>query len=188
MTLTVLSPPGEEPVSLSAAKAFLRIAHTGEDDLVGNLIAGARSQIEQAAGLALVERTLRRTYSSWPRSIRRRGVRLTPGPAKMLLAVRVVEADGVETDYTGHFQIDDGRICLRPWRLAPPVPIGGHIEVDFVAGFGLQAQVPEDLVLAVKRMTQMAYDLRALPDRRQRDDGLPEDVRAILNARQGARL
>lgn len=46
-------------MTLAAAKDFLRIGHEGEDELVVRLLQSARARIEQAAGLALVEQTLR---------------------------------------------------------------------------------------------------------------------------------
>ena len=51
--LTVIAPPAETAVPVSKAKAFLRIGHEGEDELVADLIARATARVEQAAGLAL---------------------------------------------------------------------------------------------------------------------------------------
>ena len=39
MSLTILSPPAQEPVSLQEAKDHLRITHTDEDAVIGALIA-----------------------------------------------------------------------------------------------------------------------------------------------------
>jgi uncharacterized phiE125 gp8 family phage protein len=44
--LTVISPPAGEAVSLSQAKAFLRIGHDGEDALVSDLIGQATVRVE----------------------------------------------------------------------------------------------------------------------------------------------
>ena len=64
--LTVITPPAGEPLSLDAAKEFLRLGTDAKDGLVARLIASARAQIEAASGLALVSRTLRRTWTRWP--------------------------------------------------------------------------------------------------------------------------
>ena len=61
MTITTLVAPAAKPVGLAEAKEYLRIGYDGEDELVTGLIAGARSRIEAAAGLALIARTVRLT-------------------------------------------------------------------------------------------------------------------------------
>ena len=55
--LTVMAPPDEPAVSLASAKAYLRIGHSGEDDLVLDLVDAATKRLEQIAGLALVRQT-----------------------------------------------------------------------------------------------------------------------------------
>lgn len=187
MNLTVITPPAEEPVSLAAAKDFLRLGHAGEDGLVAALISSARVRVEQASGLALISRTLRRVWRRWPAEISGLGVTLAPGASGELRSVRIVDGAEVYTDHTGRFQIDCGRLCLRAWSMVPAVPEGGRVEVEFVAGFGDAADVPEDLILAVKRLVADAYNKRAEIGHNT-DERLPDDVQAILDARRGVRL
>ena len=52
--LTVITPPAEEPLTLAAAKDFLRLGTNAEDALVGELIKAGRAQVEASTGLALV--------------------------------------------------------------------------------------------------------------------------------------
>jgi uncharacterized phiE125 gp8 family phage protein len=59
MIVTTLAAPAAEPVGLAEAKDYLRISGDGEDGLVGHLIAAARSRIEEAAGVAMITRSLR---------------------------------------------------------------------------------------------------------------------------------
>ena len=187
--LTVISPPGAEPVSLASAKAFLRIGHEGEDGLVADLIASARARVEQASGLALVSRHVQASWARWPAGIAGRGVRLPIGPVTALVSVRVVDADGAAEDHTGRFRLECGRACLRPWSMVPAVPDGGRIEIVFEAGFGDAAAVPEDLREAVLLTARETYEARDLGARRTRDEGpLPERAEAILQARRGVRL
>ena len=63
MTLTVMTPPDGEALSLDAAKDYLRIGTGGEDALVTALIASARARLEAASGLVLVTRTLKDVLS-----------------------------------------------------------------------------------------------------------------------------
>lgn len=181
MTLTVISPPGEEALSLVAAKAFLRIGHDGEDALVAGLSASVRARLEEAAGLALVTRTLRKSWRGWPCSIRGRGVQLRPGPAAALVAVRTVDGEGAETDVTSHFELSGGRLRVKRASWCPPVPAGGRVEADFDAGFGAAADIPGDLMLALKHMLVSAY-------RRDGADALPPEASAIIAARREVRI
>ena len=177
MTLTVLTPPGEEALPLAEAKAFLRIGHDGEDVLVADLAAGARARLEEAAGLALVTRTLRRTYYAWPTPVMRRGIALRPGPAASLTGVRTVDAAETATDFTDRFQLAAGRLCLRPGAALPSLSSGSRVEIDFVSGFGAASEIPDDLVHALKLILLDAY-------RRNGEVGLPQEAKAIIAARR----
>lgn len=186
--LTVLSPPAEAPVSLEAVKAFLRIGDARDDDLISNLLQSARERLEHVAGLALVTQTLRVTWRSWPAAIQGRGARLPIGPARQLDGVRLVDAEARATDYSDHFQLACGRICLRPWSRLPRVPTGGQIEIDLQAGFGSASQVPEDLREALLHLIGAVYSAHARGNFDLTTDALPAAVQAILDARKEVRL
>lgn len=182
MTLTVLTPPDEEPVSLSKAKSYLRIGHDGEDELVSSLIAGARATLETQAGLCLVRRTLRWSFAVWPRHLMARsGVRLPAGPASELVAVRS-QAGEMETDLTSRFVLDGQRLCLRQGSWLPAMEAGARVEVDFVAGFGGAADVPEDLSLALLVMADAAYR------RGSNDVVMPDAAETLIASRREVRL
>ncbi len=188
--LTVILPPDGEPVSLASAKAFLRIGHEGEDALIADLIQQARARVEQVSGLALVTRTVSVVMARWPAGIAGRGMRLPCSPTTSLIAVRTVDSEGVVMDQSGRFRLECGRVCLRPWSMVPAVSDGGRVEIDFEAGFGLTADVPEDLQEAVLRMVGALYATRA-PSGFEFENGkgdLPRDVQAILDARREVRL
>lgn len=54
MALVMTSGPAVEPVSLSEAKAHLRVSDANEDVLIGSLILTARVTVEQLASVALI--------------------------------------------------------------------------------------------------------------------------------------
>ncbi|KCZ66211.1 hypothetical protein L53_02505 [Hyphomonas sp. L-53-1-40] len=174
--LTVISPPDGEALSLGAAKDYLRIGHAGEDELVTGLIASARARLEAETGLALLTRTVKRWFDRWPSGVTRTGMRLVPGPASALVSVETVDADGAAQLYTARFALSGGRLVALP-----SIPPGGNADVTFVTGFGAAADVPEDLVQALKRLVLAAY-------RRERGEALPDEVRDILAARRERRL
>lgn len=182
MTLTVLTPPDEEPVSLSKAKSYLRIGHDGEDELVTSLIAGARAALETQTGLCLVRRTLRWSFAVWPRDlVPRSGVRLRVGPVSELVSVRS-RAVEMETDLTSRVVLDGQRLCLRQGSWLPVMEAGARVEVDFVAGFGGAADVPEDLSLALLVMVDGAYR------RGSNDVVVPDAAETLIASRREVRL
>lgn len=187
--LTVITPPAEAPLSLVAAKAFLRIGGDGEDALVADLLQSARLRLQQVAGLALVTQTVRVTWPAWPLRIRGRGVRFPIRPVQQLVSVRAVDVDGVDRPYTDRFQLLCERVCMRPGSALPLIPVGGRVEIDVEAGFGAAAAVPEDLREALLRLMAAMYATRT-PGAFEfaSKGGLPADVQAILDARKEVRL
>lgn len=181
--LTAITPPAEEPLTLAAAKDFLRLGTDTEDALVTALIRAGRAHVETASGLALVTRTLKRRWTAWPHGLMRGGVKLRPGPAQALISVVRVDSDGGEELLTGRFQLTNGRLRLRPFAGLPVVPLGGAIEVMFEAGFGAAEDVPEDLAHGVKLWVQAAY--LAQGGQRGAADGA---VEAAIAARREIRL
>lgn len=187
--LTVITPPAEEPVTLAAAKDFLRIGHDGEDELVTRLIESARARIEQEAGLALVTQTLRVDWFAWPSTLAGRGVLLPRRPVTSVILVETVSADDDRTDQTNRFRLDCGRLGLRPWSQAPIIGTDGFVEVTFEAGFGVADDVPGDLQEALLRLVGILYNARGPSGvETERIGEFPETVRAILEARREVRL
>ncbi len=183
MNVTTLVAPAAEPLGLAAAKDYLRIAYDGEDELVGGLIAAARSRIEEAARVAMVTRTLRVTLDRWPKgAIETRVVRLPVRPAGELVAVRVRDAEGVAETVTGRFSLSPGRSARLVWTSGAfpwPRARANGIEVDYTAGFGEGPEdVAEGLALAVKRLVAHAYHAR---DAATIAGALPEDVAGLIS-------
>jgi len=187
MTITTVTPPNGEPVSLAEARAFLRIGHDGEDALVQHLLEGARARLEQASGLALVSRTVRQNWRSWPAALRARGIPLRPGPVQNIISIKEISASGEETDLTARFLFDAGRqrLCLPEFAAAPLIPPGGQVEVTYIAGFGAPEDVPADLKQAVLRL---ALDTYRRGETEPAGAGLPRDVEAIIKPYRQVRL
>jgi uncharacterized phiE125 gp8 family phage protein len=96
MRLQELTPPAEEPLTLSEAKLYLRISHDADDDA---LIRAAREMCENWTGLALVSHTYAFTADGWD------GKPLEP-PRPPLVSVEeiaVFNANGEEEIYDADF-------------------------------------------------------------------------------------
>lgn len=188
MTLTVIAPPADPPVSIGQARDELRIGHAGEDDYIARLIDAATERLENAAGLALVTRTLRKTYSHWPARLRGRGELLRPGPVIRLVSASVRHSSGAIEDHSDRFKLDDcGRLVLRPWSILASVDDASSVEVDFETGFSATASgLPADLRQAVLVLVAQAYGRQ--PRASDGEDAMPAPVQAILAARREVRI
>ncbi len=183
MHVTTLVAPAAEPVSLAEAKDYLRIAYDGENGLVTALIAGARSRIEELAGVAMMSRTLRVQLDRWPpKTVETRVLRLPVRPAGELVSVRVYDAAGAAQDVTDRFVLSPGRAARLIWTSGAfpwPSRRANGIEVDYTAGFGETPEdVAEGLRLAVKRLAAHGYHAR---DPGSISGPLPEDVAGLIS-------
>lgn len=65
-SLSNLTQPASEPVTLALAKAHLRIDHTAEDDLITSWIKAAREAAEKYTGRRFITQSLRMRLNDWP--------------------------------------------------------------------------------------------------------------------------
>jgi uncharacterized phiE125 gp8 family phage protein len=148
MALKLTAAPEAEPVSLSHAKAHLRLETDDEDQLLEQLIVTARLLVERELGIALLTQSWSLLLDAWPAS----GIATLPiCPLQGVDLVTVyreggetaVEPDALEVDTTSQ----PGRVLLKAGGLGlkPGVRLNG-IEIGFTAEFGDEpADVPEPL-------------------------------------------
>ena len=172
MTITVLTPPASEPVSLAEAKSFLRIDHDAEDDLIALFIAAAREAVEQMCGRALITRRVREALDTW-RFDGLGAALLEASPAREIVSVRLLDAEGEAMIVSSLSYRLDGhetqpRLVFASGAPLPMRAISG-IEIDYDAGYGEDiAAVPTKLRLAVLHVIAALYEAReglaALPE------------------------
>lgn len=186
MTITIVTPPASEPVSLAEAKLFLRVDHNAEDDLIASLIAAAREAVEAGCGRALVMRRVRESLDIWRRDSVG-GAVLGLGPVTDVVAVRLIADNGAQS------VIDPERYRLegggdRPRLVFPPglpatLRSAGGIEVEYDAGFAEDAaDLPLALRIATLQIVASLYELR------QGDADVPASARALMRPFTPARL
>lgn len=180
MSSILLSGPAIEPISLAEAKAFLRIEHADDDDVVTALIVGARIYIETQIRRALITQRWRLVRDAWAQSGR---IEVRPAPLKSLDAVRVDDgqSEPLEVDVEGFFVDTAGStLVFAPWALPQPARTAGGIELDVTLGYGDAAiDVPEPLRQAIRLLVGHWYENRGLvsPDAGHL---LPAAMRALL--------
>lgn len=158
MTLTLISGPAEEPVTLDEARAHLRVDETGEDALIVGLVTAARTMLEAETRRAFVSQGWQLTLDAWPQT-RRIDLGLAP-----VVSVDELAVDGVALDaslYDTGLRHDPPRIALKR-NAALPDPDDGveGITVSFTAGYGDASAVPQPLKQAILMLTAHWYENR----------------------------
>jgi len=168
MTLTDLSPPPSGPVTLEAAKIFLRVDHVEEDTLIAELIDTASRQIEERCGLSLITRPQRLTKRA-----NGTGAYLNRYPIQSVEAVTC----------------DEDPVTFEANLRARPVLIrfsgDGDVSVDFTAGYGdTPADIPTPLRQGVLLLIAHLYEHRGS----ENPPPFPMMVDALIQPYRGVRL
>jgi len=163
MSSILLTAPAVEPLSLAEAKAFLRVEHNDDDDVIGALIASARIHVEAQTRRALVTQSWRLTLDAWPADGR---LAVRPAPLIALTAARVYdESDNAGALDLQAFVVDTAgsQLAFAPWALAQPGRAVAGIELDVSVGYGdAVSAVPEPLRHAVRLLTAHWYENRGI--------------------------
>lgn len=163
MSSILLTAPAVEPLSLAEAKAFLRVEHAADDDIIAALISASRIHVETQTRRALITQSWRMTADAWPVDGR---LPARPAPLRELAAARVYDFNGVAHAIdTGSFVVDIAAsvLAFAPWALPSPGRLAAGIELDVLVGYGDAASdVPEPLRQAVRLLVAHWYENRGL--------------------------
>lgn len=146
-SVVTTAPPAEEPVSVAAAKAHLRVEHAVDDAFIADLIAAARDATEREARQRWVTQAVEVTLSGWPAG--GSPIELPVSPVTAVTAITYTDAAGVDrTLDAGGWQT---WAAHRPPLVAPaagtgwPAVRGGTlapVRLSVTAGYGGAADVP----------------------------------------------
>lgn len=167
MSLTLMSGPAEEPVTVSEAKAHLRLDGSAEDILIASLIVTSRLHVEAALSLALITQGWRLTLDRWPEG---GTVRFPLRPIQSITSVTVRDADGTPTTVSAEDHLLDGQ-ALSPRLIPRLIPRGGKwpapsqpangIEIAFSAGIGDDPEeIPQPIRHAILLLVAHWYEHR----------------------------
>jgi len=188
MSSILTTPPAVEPVSLTEAKAHLRIGHADEDAMITRLIIAARRHFEAHTGLGLISQGWSYFRDDWPED----GV--IELPLSPVIAVTQVktwsEDDEAATIDPAHYYSDHishpPRLLLRGSRVwARPGRIGNGIEIILTVGFGAAASdVPAELRQAILDLVAHWHSQRG----DVAETGLPLTVATVIERFREKRL
>ena len=164
MSPILSSPPLVEPVSLSEARAHLRVTHADDDDYISTLIKTARASVEAETGHCLVAQGWSVFLDDWPHC----GIISLPlSPVMDVIDIRAYGEDDVAAVIDpAHYYTDKAsrppRIVLRGSRnWTRPGRVANGIEILAVVGFGTAAaSVPQPLREAVLQLVGFWYATR----------------------------
>jgi len=163
MASILLTAPAVEPVTLDEAKAFLRVEHNDDDEVIAALVAGSRIHIEAQTRRALITQGWRLSADAWPADGR---FPVRPAPLKALAAARVFDFESVAQNIdTQAFVADlaNSALIFAPWAVPAPGRLAAGIELDVTVGYGDAAiDVPEALRQAIRLLTAHWYENRGL--------------------------
>ncbi len=153
MSLSLTSPPAEEPVSLAEARTHLKIDTADDDALVAALISAARTRAEWHTGRAFVTQSWTLWLDGWPAD----GIVAIPLPPLVSVAsvTTYAEDDGATVLAADSYRIDaasaPARLSIKN-ALSPPVVTlrrTNGIAVAFTAGYGPASAVPAPIKQAI---------------------------------------
>jgi uncharacterized phiE125 gp8 family phage protein len=140
MSLRLVTPAAATIVSLTEAKAHLRIFHDDDDAYVGGLIAAAQDWLageKSWLGRSVIEQKWELTLSSFPIG----ALKLPKPPLMSVETVFYTASDNSETEIIGFRKMDigvsDGGYLLPALGTAWPQTNGepGSVRVNYTAGF-----------------------------------------------------
>jgi uncharacterized phiE125 gp8 family phage protein len=160
MSLQLNTPPAAEPVTLSQAKAWLRVeSGDDEDALITSLIGAARARAEWHTGRAFITQ-------GWTLWLDRASV-LAEIPLPPLQAVSAVtlymQDDSARVLDPGQYRVDTvsdpGRVALKPDIRAGLRGLNA-LSIAFTAGYGDAADVPAPIAQAILQILASLYEHR----------------------------
>lgn len=152
MSLTLVTPPAEEPVSLAELKDHLKIAGAAEDALLSGLVVAARQAIEAKFQIAIIAQGWRLALDQAPET----QIILPLSPVSSVDAVGIVRNGVTEALGPSQYEAQAGNIG----RIRLKACASGGLVVTFTAGWAGASSVPEAIKLAVKVLAAHLYENR----------------------------
>jgi len=151
-SLTLLTAPTIEPITLDDLKAHLRITHSAEDTALQNFISAARQACEAFTGLALQTQSWRLQLDRVPAVLKL--------PKSPVQAITAMTCDGTVLPAES-YQLDAAGTRLSFLDAPQPVSRFGGIVIDYISGFGTDGEdVPALLRQGIRQLAARLFEQR----------------------------
>lgn len=184
MRINVITAPAAEPLTVDEMRAYLRIDGDHEDATITALIAGAREWCESFTRRALVSRTVDVVLDRFPPASKlkpRREIVLPLGRTLSVSSIAYTDADGAAqaltgpdstvpgTDYQQDLSDHYHGVIAPGYGLDWPETrdILGAVRVRCVVGYGTAADIPAQLLDAMRFRVASLYEGRGEQDVKQ---------------------
>ena len=169
--------PTEEPVTLAEMKVFARIDIDDDDALITALITAARSEVEQQTGRSLITQT----WDAWLDNVPPLSkFELSYRPIQSITHIKSINEDDSEDEILAADIILDGtNASIGIKSTANPLTSTrsfNAFNIQYVAGYGLAADVPEWAKTAIKQIVAHWYE--------HRESAQEEDIKTVPYAIQ----
>lgn len=175
-SLQVTSAPDTEPVTLTEAKAWLKVDHSDEDNLISSLIAAARHNVEQYTGIKLYTQAIQEKWDRLPCSDELYNqfgaISLSTWPVQSIDSISYVDDNGdsqtwASSNYTADLSAQPARISPAYGAQWPTVRFQmGAFTVNYIAGYSSADDIPDAIKTAMQLMITDWYDNRTDSARR----------------------
>jgi uncharacterized phiE125 gp8 family phage protein len=160
MTLTQVTAPATEPVTVDDAKLHLRISHADDDALIESLIVAARQHVESFTHRALITQVWDLKLDEFPSSDESIWFPKAPLLTSTAPVVTYTDAAGDSQTWSSSYYTVDapsgpharrGRIFLNYGQTYPGTRVIDHaVSIRFYCGYGSATAVPEPIKAAMK--------------------------------------
>lgn len=164
-SLALVTGPASEPVTLSEAKAHLKVEHSDDDTLITSLIKAARGYCETYTRRAFITQTWDLFMDEFPPSSDE-PIFIHNPKLQSVTHVKYFDINNVEQTWAGaNYQVD---IATEPGRI---LPVDGTtwpavkrrmnaVNVRYVAGYGAASDVPQEIKQAMLLLIGDWYENR----------------------------
>jgi uncharacterized phiE125 gp8 family phage protein len=140
-SVKIYTAPVGEPVTVEQVKLAARVDYVDDDAMIAQWITTARELAEAFHGRAYLNQTIDLSFDRFPCT----PLDLPRPPLVSVTSVTVTDINGVTTDVTSSFEVDNnsepGRIAFKwgyHWPAIILKEIGG-VKIRYVAGYGTSA-------------------------------------------------
>lgn len=187
VSLSLITAPNCEPVSLQEVKSWARITDNDDDALLQNIITSARQEAEKYLRSVLITQTWEATFDLQGTSLNDvlgdgvyemaitelygnvpNVIALPYAPIQSIITIKTFDLNNTLTTYdAANYTLDTagGRVLLNQGASWPSnMRRNAAMQIRYVAGYGAGSSVPASIKIAIMSYAQAMYESRGICD------------------------